>query len=231
MGNTLFPQPSEPLPPPQPAPDYLATIQAPIPTPEPDQAVPSTTTAIYQTDRQRLTDWMVSSAWMSAAAAFSRASPERLLSLTAVSQERNPCYQQLAGGVHLLATGGKLLAPTGDITQQAIDCLDRAAGRNPQADNYLAQSLPERAQLLAELLRHHSIAGNPYTQQAASAPSPENIGQWRTVWPHQQHCRDDIARRAARVAALPTADETVAGIREQFDQIADCLSRPTEAAE
>ena len=168
MENTLFPQPSEPLPPPQPAPDYLATIQAPIPTPEPDQTVPATTTSIHQTDRQRLTDWMVSSAWMSAASAFSRASPERLLSLTAVSQERNPCYQQLAGGVHLLATGGKLLAPTGDITQQAVDCLDRAAGRNPQADNYLAQSLPDRAQLLAELLQHHSIAGNPYTQQAAA---------------------------------------------------------------
>ena len=59
---------------------------------------------------------MASSAWMSAAAAFSRAKPERLLSLLAIPQEDNPCYRQLVGGVHLLEAGGKLPAPTDDIT-------------------------------------------------------------------------------------------------------------------
>ena len=91
--------------------------------------------------------------------------------------------------------------------------------------------LSDRAQLLADFLRHHSIAGNPYTQQAASAPAPENIGQWRTVWPHQQRYRDDITRRAAQVAAQQTAYETVASLREQFDRTVGCLGRPTEPTE
>ena len=147
------------------------------------------------------------------------------------TQEDNPCYWQLVRGVHLLAAGGKLPALTGNITQQAVDCRDRAAGNRPRADNYLSLPLSDRAQLLADFLRHHSIAGNPYTQQAASAPAPENIGQWHTVWPPQQHCRDDITRQAAQVAAQQTTDETVASLREQFDRTAYCLSRPTEPTE
>lgn len=229
IAATTFPQSEPSLPPPQVAPDYLATIRAPKPTPLPDTAAVGGTTYVDDTDIRRFIDWMTASAWLDAVAYATRAADERLLALLATSPDINRCYQQLSESIGLMARNGQLLAPTGAVAEQALQCLETDFNVSERAADYLALSPADRIPQLASLLEHRAVASNPYAVAAALEPSPRNVGLMRTVWPHQQPCRDGITAMAAATAQLDGPAAVSASLGQHFEQLDDCLARPTAA--
>ena len=225
IAATTFPQPEPSLPPPQAAPDYLATIRAPKATPLPDTAAGGTT-YVDDTDIRRFIDWMTASAWLDAVAYATRAADERLLALLATSPDTNRCYQQLSESIGLMARNGQLLAPTGTVAEQALRCLETDFNAPERAADYLALSPADRTPLLASMLSHRVVAANPHAVAAALEPSPRNVGLMRTVWPHQQPCRDGITAMAAATAQLDDPAAVAASLGQHFEQLDDCLARP-----
>ena len=224
---TAFPQPEPSLPAPQAAPDYLATIRAPKPTPLPDTAnAASGITYVDDTDVTRFTDWMTASAWLEAVAYTTQADDDRLLTLLATPAEANRCYRQLAEGINLMGRNGQLLAPTGTVTEEAARCLETDLNGGQRAADYLALSPADRTPRLASLLNNRAVAANPYAVTAALEPSPGNVGRLRTAWPHQQPCRDGVAAMAAATALLDGPAAIAASLEQQFRQMDDCLADP-----
>ena len=225
---TIFPEREPPLPPPQTAPDYLATIQAPTPTPGPDsetQPAVAATTYVNDDDISRLTQWMHSAAWLPAVSAASGAEPQRLLAVLGNPTVNDSCHGQLGEAIYRMAGAGQLLAPTHLQTQQAVDCINQALEDNPTAADHSNPAGSELIQPITRLLGHQSIAANPFTEQAVTEPSPQNIGYWRTIWPHQQHCRDAVPRLAAEIAANQRAETIVSALEQQFVWLAQCLAQ------
>ena len=226
IAATAFPDTEPSLPPPQAAPDYLATIRAPTPTPLADTTAVGGTTHVDDIDIRRFIDWMTASAWLDAVAYAAQATDERLLALLAIPSDENRCYHQLAESIGLMARNGQLLGPTGAVTEQTVRCLGTDFNVAENAANYLALSPADRTPQLASMLTLRAIAANPYTVAAALEPSPRNVGLMRTVWPHQQPCREAITAMAAATALLDDPAAVASSLGQHFGELDDCLSRP-----
>lgn len=168
---------------------------------------------------------MHSAAWLPAVSEASGAEPERLLQILANPTVNDSCHGQLGEAIYRMASAGQLLAPTHHQTQQAVDCINRALDDNPSAVDDSNPAGPELIQPITRLLQHQSIAANPFTEQAAAEPSPQNIGYWRTIWPHQQHCRDAVPRLTTEIADSQSDEAIVASLEKQFTWLAQCLAQ------
>ena len=169
---------------------------------------------------------MTASAWLEAVAYTTQADDDRLLALLATLSEANRCYRQLAEAVNLMARNGQLLAHTGTVAEEAARCLETDINGGQSSADYLALSPADRTPALASLLTYRAIAANPYTVTAALEPSPGNVGRMRTVWPHQQPCRDGVTAMAAATALLDGPAAVAASLEQQFRQLDDCLADP-----
>ena len=211
---------------PRPAPDYLATIRAPTPTPEPGSATDmpgERTTWVDDQDVELLTQWMVDSAWVQAVAIASGGDREGLRRALqpGVAAE---CEPGVINSIRQMVATGKMLGSTERIALAAGECIRSAAA---QADGVAGAKIGRGE--VARLLSAHSHGANPATTMTAAQPSPENMAFWRTVWPYQEDCRISATEQSGAIAASKDGKELETRLRAAFERIEACLTEGAEA--
>ena len=219
-GQALWPERTEIRPPPARLPDYLATIQAPTPTPGAEGPVQEETVWIDDTDIVRLTDWMIAQAHLSAVALATRADPERVARLLTGSPAITTCRTDTELQTAALASGGGLLGDMTEITRNGANCLNAALDSAEQPEQH-----PSETRALLAMQTH---AANQGTHAVASEPSPDNMAYWRTLWGHQDHCRAGLEETASAIDAAADAAEKTARLERAFLQAEECLDEAEE---
>ena len=205
-------------------PDYLATIRAPTPKPDPSAETEEHEVPIREQDFEQLTQYMIASAQHDATAMTALNSKSKLMNLIVGNDKTAGCYQSLQKAVVQMATTGRLLQRTDPLSQNTSECLN-VAFSSANENNYQEAHQNEREEKTKAFLQTYVKANNPSIIRAAKEPSPENMMLWRTATLWHTNCIEGIPERAATVAAINDPEQAADKLRENAEEMVECMKQ------